>query len=173
MQNLFKLLSFCLALIVFQACQPSSSGVSSLTPEGGLNWLTIDEAQAINNVEEKRFIVDMYTTWCGWCKKMDAQTFNDPEVKAFIDQNFFVVKMDAETKDTVNFKGKEYEWRPGGRKGINTLALELLGGRQSYPTIVYLDKDLNKIKSIPGFKQKDQFIKDLKDVLALDGKSEG
>lgn len=173
MKQTFKIIGLSLILACLYACQPTSSGVSSLTPEGDLNWLTIDEAQNINNVEGKRFIVDMYTTWCGWCKKMDAQTFNDPEVKAFIDEHFFVIKMDAETKDTVNFKGKEYEWRPGGRKGINTLALELLGGRQSYPTIVYLDKELNKIKSIPGFKQKDQFINDLKDILALDGKSEG
>lgn len=154
---------------LFGACQPSSSGVNTLTPEGGLNWLTLDEAQAINNVEGKRFVVDMYTTWCGWCKKMDAQTFNDPEVKAYLDKNFFVIKMDAETRDTITFKGKDYEWKPGGRKGINTLALELLGGQQSYPTIVYLDAELNKITSLPGFKQKDKFLEDLKSVLEQDG----
>jgi len=49
-----------------------------------------------------------------------------------------------------------------GRKGVNKLAVELLGSRMSYPTIVYLDKDMNKLKSSPGYKDPIKLMQELK-----------
>ena len=163
MRVIFGALLLC---FVFVGCKSDSPAVSTLNESGDLNWITIEQAESAKNKEGKFYLVDMYTSWCGWCKVMDRETFTNPEVKALLDEHFYVVKMDAESKTPITFKGKTYEWQSGGRNGINMLAYEFLGGRQSYPTMVYLDDKLNKISAIPGFKRPDQFLKDLQDIIA-------
>ena len=130
--------------------------------EGGMEWLSFDEVDKMSNKGDKKYLVDVYTSWCGWCKVMDKQTFTDDKVKDYVGENFHPVKFDAERKTPIPFNGKDYEWMPGGRKGINKLAVELLGGRMSYPSLVYLDKNMNKIKVSPGFKKPDQLLTELK-----------
>ena len=47
------------------------------------------------------------------------------------------------------------------RRGVNKLAMKMMNGRLGYPTLVYLDSNLNKIKSIPGYKKPDELLRDL------------
>lgn len=129
---------------------------------GGLQWMTIEQAAKMKNKGSKKYLVDVYTDWCGWCKVMDKKTFTDPAIQEYLKENFHVIKFNAEQKDVIDFKGKKYEWIPVGRRGVNQLAMELLGSRLSYPTLVYLDEDMNKIKSSPGFKKPEQLITELK-----------
>jgi thioredoxin-related protein len=129
---------------------------------GGMTWLSFEEAAKMKNKGSKKYLVDVYTDWCGWCKVMDKKTFTDPEIQAYLKENFHIIKFNAEQKEAINFKGKKYEWMPLGRKGVNQLAMELLGSRLSYPTLVFLDEDMNKIKSSPGFKKPEQLITELK-----------
>jgi len=132
---------------------------------GGMKWTTFDKiARSGKNEGNKKYLVDVYTEWCGWCKVMDKKTFTDPEIKKYLEENFHIVKFDAEQKEMVKFKDKEYNWVNGGRKGINQLAIELLGNRMSYPTLVYLDENLNKITASPGYKKPDQLIRELKAI---------
>ncbi|HSJ67441.1 MAG TPA: DUF255 domain-containing protein, partial [Anditalea sp.] len=49
-----------------------------------INWLTFEEAAAMTEKDPKMIIVDVYTDWCGWCKKMDKGTFTDPTVVEYI-----------------------------------------------------------------------------------------
>ena len=32
----------------------------------------------------RKYFIDVYTDWCGWCKKMDKDTFQNPEVAAYM-----------------------------------------------------------------------------------------
>lgn len=129
---------------------------------GGLQWTTFDALP--DNKEKKKYIVDVYTEWCGWCKVMDKKTFTDAGVQEYLNENFHMIKFDAEQKDAITFKGRIYDWKAGGRNGYNTLAKELLGNRMSYPTMVYLDENMNKIKAIPGYKKPDQLMAELKAI---------
>lgn len=129
---------------------------------GGMQWMTFDDVAKNPNKEGKKYLVDVYTEWCGWCKVMDKKTFTDPAVQAYLDENFHIVKFDAERKTPITFNGKVYDWQMGGKNGINKLAIELLGPRMSYPTMVYLDENLNKIRSISGYKKPNELLADLK-----------
>ena len=129
---------------------------------GGMKWMTFEDVAKHTNKEGKKYLVDVYTEWCGWCKVMDKKTFTDPEIQKFLDENFHIVKFDAEQKTSISFKGVFYDYVPAGKKGINKLAIELLGPRMSYPTLVYLDENLNLIKRVPGFKKPEQLMADLK-----------
>jgi len=133
---------------------------------GGMQWTTFDAiAESGSKPNGKMYLIDVYTDWCGWCKVMDKKTFTDPAVQAYLDEHFNIVKFDAEQKDPLTFKGRIYEWQSGGRNGYNQLAKELLGTRMSYPTMVYLDENMNKIKAIPGYKKPDQLLGELKNLV--------
>lgn len=142
--------------------QKSTTTKTSQPIANAMDWLSFDDVEKMGNKEGKKYLVDVYTSWCGWCKVMDRQTFTNPEVQAYVDEKFHPVKFDAEQKDPIGFKGKQYEWTPGGRKGVNKLAVELLGGRMSYPSLVYLDAEMNKIRVSPGFKKPDQLLAELR-----------
>lgn len=132
--------------------------------DGSLTWLSVDEASKLKNLDGKYYFVDVYTHWCKWCKVMDAQTFTDSSVIKLLDEKFHVVKFNAEQTDIVNWNGTEYLYKAGGRRGIHTLALELLNGRLSYPSIAILDKDRKPIKIIVGFKKPEQLLKELNNL---------
>jgi len=147
---------FCL---LFISCQEKTEYKKN--KDGSLTWLSIDEAAGLKNKAEKLYFVDVYTSWCKWCKVMDQQTFTDPGVIKFLDEQFHVVKFNAEQTDAVNWNGSEYIYQAGGRRGIHTLAPELLKGRLSYPSFAVLDKDRNPIKIIVGFKKPEQLMREL------------
>ena len=73
-----------------------------------IRWFTVEEAYQLNKISPKPFFVDVYTDWCGWCKRMDATTFQDPAVAAYLNAYFYPVKFDAESKDTIRFLEKTF-----------------------------------------------------------------
>jgi thioredoxin-related protein len=146
-------------VIIFSGC---NQGKSTSHQDGTLQWLTIEEADAIRKEgTNKKFLVDVYTDWCGWCKVMDKKTFTDPALIAYLNENFHVVKFNAEQKETVRFKDQDYIWEPLGRNGINKLGLTLLQGRLSYPSLVYLDQEMDIISISPGYKEAPQLMSEL------------
>ena len=73
-----------------------------------LKWYTWEEAVALNKVTPKKMMVDVYTDWCGWCKKMDKGAFVDPEVAAYISANFYPVKFNAEQRTEIKFNEETF-----------------------------------------------------------------
>jgi thioredoxin-related protein len=115
-----------------------------------IHWITsIDELQAKMQQSPRKIYVDVYTGWCGWCKKMDGVTFTNPEVVKYINNNFYALKLDAERKDTIHFMGKTYFFNPQAR--CNTFAAELLKGNMSYPTSVLMLENFQSPTPIPGY----------------------
>ncbi len=127
------------------------------TENVAVNWVGIDELEELSKKEQRKVMVDLYTDWCGWCKRMDQATFQHPEIAEYLNEHFYAVKFNAELKEKLSFKGKEYEYVKPGRRGHNELAFNFASGRMSYPTIAFLDENLERINSFPGFKQPQQF----------------
>jgi len=136
-----------------------------VTPEG-LSWYTIDDLDKMTDLGDKKVLVDMYTSWCGWCKVMDKKTFTDPEVVTYLNDNYVLIKFNAEQREPITFKGETFEWIKRGRNGTNQLALKMMSGRAVYPTMVYLDPNREVIASVPGYKKPDQLLADLRKLEA-------
>lgn len=120
-------------------------------------WISFAEAVNRNNTAPKKLLIDVYTDWCGWCKKMDAATFRHPDIAKYLSENFYTVKLNAEMTDVIVFNGDTMGLVQGyGRKGTHELALRLMNGKASYPTIVYLDEQLGMIMPDPGYKGPEQ-----------------
>lgn len=125
-----------------------------------VNWLSWEEAMTLASKEDnaKKIFVDVYTDWCGWCKKMDKDTFQNPQVAAYMEENFHMVKLDAEDLNPKEFKGKTFNFVPSGRKGYHQLAAYLLNGRLSFPTVVFMDEKLNLLSPVPGYQKPGPFM---------------
>ncbi|WP_026951735.1 thioredoxin family protein [Algoriphagus mannitolivorans] len=128
----------------------------SLTTQAQIKWMKFEEAVAMNAKNPKMILVDVYTDWCGWCKKMDAETFTDPKVVDYISKNFYAVKMNAEdTQRTFEFMGKTYnEAQMAAAMRVN-----------SYPNFVLIEPKLQNIAQLPGYRQPEQFISGLNELL--------
>ncbi|MDA9774232.1 DUF255 domain-containing protein [Saprospiraceae bacterium] len=122
-----------------------------------IEWLTWEEVSEKMHEEPRKVVVDVYTEWCGWCKKMDASTFKNPEVVNYINENFYAIKFDAEYKKSIYLNGKEYKFIKSGRKGYHELAAKILRGKLSYPSLVFLDQNMKVIQPIPGYRDANTF----------------
>jgi len=101
-----------------------------------VKWLNLTELTTAYNKQPKPIIIDVYTSWCGWCKVMDKETYGNDKVADYINENYYAVKFNAETKDAVILGTKTYGYNPAYK--ANDLAVYLLGGRMGYPTTVLL-----------------------------------
>jgi thioredoxin-related protein len=126
-----------------------------------MSWEDMLKAQ---EKEPKKVFVDVYTDWCGWCKRMDAHTFTHPEVIKLMNQYFYAVKFDAEGDDIIIHKGKTYTNPHSfpGKKDTHQFAKYLLNGQLSYPTIVMLSENLDSYGPIPGYRKPADLIPMLK-----------
>ena len=108
-----------------------------------VNWVSFEEAIALNQKEKRKILVDVYTDWCGWCKKMDRTTYSHPKIVEYINEKYYAVKLNAEMTDTVRL-GKQLfvNENPDSRRSPHQLAVSLLNGKMGYPSTVLLDENI-------------------------------
>lgn len=159
-----KPIYFSFLFLIFLAT-PVSRCFAQNSEKGGIQWMSFEDAIKKNAKKPKKIFIDVYTDWCGWCKVMEKETFTDPTIIAYMNANYYAVRLNAERTDVVNFKGKDYKFTvtdPAHNKGYHELASMLLGGRLSYPTIVFMDEGMNLLQAIPGYRKPpelDMFLK--------------
>lgn len=136
-------------------------GLSSLCAEAQeVEWISWSEAAELVSTEKnpKKIFIDVYTDWCGWCKKMDKDTFQNAEVAAYMSKKFYMVKLDGEGKEPIEYKGKTYKFVPQGRNGYHEFAATMMQGRLSYPTTIFLDEEMNMLSPVPGYQKPKPFL---------------
>ena len=133
-----------------------------------INWISWEEmisARANDSVKKKVFI-DMYTGWCGWCKRMDGTTFKDANIVKYMNENYYNIKFDAESRDTINFNNHQFinsdpsfiKSNPNSRGKTHLFAHSLLDGSLSYPSYVILDENLARLMIYKGFKDTEKLL---------------
>ena len=74
-----------------------------------VEWLTLNQAEERMAKEPRKVLVDVYTTWCGPCKMLDQNTFQNPQVVEYINKHYYAVKINAEGPDPITFRGTVYK----------------------------------------------------------------
>lgn len=143
MKNLFLLCSFLLATNLVHA-------------QESITWLKFEEAVAANEANPKMLLVDVYTDWCGWCKKMDRDTFTHSDVISYVNERFYAVKLNAEdSKRTFDFMGKTY----------TEAEMAAIMRVRSYPNFVVIDPTLQNMAQMPGYRQPAAFISGIDELI--------
>lgn len=114
-----------------------------------IEWITFDELAEKQEVAPKKVLISVYTKWCGWCKKMDKEIYANEDLATYVNDNFYAIQLDAETKKSINFKGKTYNYVSDYK--VNELAAVLLQGQMSYPSTIIMMEDMTQIESFPGY----------------------
>jgi len=76
------------ALLVFPAGAQTQQPQTTPASTAKIKWLDFEEAVALNSKKPKKIFIDMYTDWCGWCKKMDAATFINPVIVDYMNEHY-------------------------------------------------------------------------------------
>ncbi|MHC1731563.1 MAG: thioredoxin family protein [Bacteroidales bacterium] len=116
-----------------------------------VKWYSIEEAVAMAQKSPRPMFVDAYTDWCGWCKKLDKDTFSNPVIAEILNTKYYAVKFDAEGKEPVTFQGRKFV-NDGSLGKTHQLAYALLQGKLGYPSLVFLTASSELITPISGYK---------------------
>jgi thioredoxin-related protein len=144
-----------ISFFILQATTFKKSALRNMDEGDQITWMSIEQAEEACKKKPKKIFIDVYTDWCGWCKKMDKSTFMDPAVVKYVKEEFYAVKLDAEDKNNIIFKNKVF--KHNDQQKANELAVLFLNGEMSYPSIVYLDEKLNVIQTMGGYVDGSQF----------------
>jgi thioredoxin-related protein len=142
MNQLHNLLALAV-LILSLAAQP----VAAQTPSA-LQWLPFDEAVERAKAENKKLLVDVYTDWCGWCKKMDKEVYANVTVGSILTRHFVLAKLNAEGPKEITYKGTKLTQR----------RFAAAVGVTGYPSTIFLEPDAKPITLLPGFVPAPRFV---------------
>lgn len=122
----------------------TSQHATSQKPE--IEWMGFEKLEDSLQANNKPVLVYFYTDWCVYCKKMDKNAFLNPEIVSKINKDFYAVKMNAESLDSVEFEGQTFinEQARTKRNGVHQIPMILAGrgnNNISFPTLLVLDKN--------------------------------
>jgi thioredoxin-related protein len=134
---------FCLIILLFSCQNPAWPGEAI-----SVSWREFDAGLAEARTSGKKVLVNVYTTWCGWCKRMDAQTFRNNAVAAYLEKHYIPVKLNAESDATVSFQGEIFT------EAELAAAFDITG----YPATIFLKHDGEPITIFPGYAEASSFL---------------
>lgn len=115
---------------------------------GGDMWRGWNEGLAEASKTGRPVVVDVYTDWCGWCKRMDRDVYAREDVREYLETNFVPVKINAESNEKATYLGRDLTSR--------TLAA---GFRVTgYPMTIFLRPDGQHLVNVPGYIPHEQFM---------------
>ena len=98
MKNLLILIFFCSSFFSF------SQGEKKVA----IDWIPLEKAKQYAKKYNKTIFIYFYKEHCPFCDEMKNETLNNITVINLINNNFFPVKIDTRTKDTIYYNGKAY-----------------------------------------------------------------
>ena len=145
-----KKILYVLALVVLTSFKPADKAAT-----GKINWVTMEEAVALQKTTPKKIIMDAYTNWCGPCKMLDKNTFQNEDVANYINEHYYAVKFNAEGNAAVTYKNQSFgnpnydPAKANSRNSSHEFARYLKV--RAYPTMIFFDEDANYITPVTGY----------------------
>ena len=97
---------------------------------------------------KRPILVDVYTDWCGWYKRMDRDVYARADVRDYLARHFVTIKLNPEADLSANYEGKAYTGRSLAWRFRVT----------GYPTTIFLHAQGDHIANAPGYVPADRFL---------------
>jgi len=136
-----------------------------------INWISLEKAKKYAKKYDKNIFVYFYKKDCPYCEEMKRETFSDQKVIDLINHNFFPVKIDSRTKDTILYNRIKYSNQQPISHGstfrhdfYHEVARFNRNGEDltTTPTIVLFNSKFEKIKVLPGKQAKPLLLRNIK-----------
>jgi thioredoxin-related protein len=142
----------CLTLPAYAGSGAAAPASPAPTPASGMAWRAWDRGIEESRTSGRPVLVDVYTDWCGWCRRMKAEVYTRPEVRDYLEEHFILIELNAEASDPARYEGKAYTSR----------SLAARFGVSGYPTTVFLRPGGDHLVSVPGYIESPRFLQVLR-----------
>ncbi|MDD8018985.1 MAG: thioredoxin fold domain-containing protein [Bacteroidota bacterium] len=122
--------------------------LSTISLAKDLRWKNFNDGIAEAKKSGKKVLVDVYTDWCTWCKKMDEVTYSDKNIKTYLEKNYVLIKLNAEGNENISYAGQK----------ISPAQFAQQMGIDGYPATLFLDGRGEPITVLPGYSEPKMFI---------------
>ena len=124
------------------------AGTAHAAGAGSIRWQGWDSGLRTAVKTQRPVLVDVYTDWCGWCRRMERDVYSRDDVRDYVSRRFVTVKLDAEAGDEASYEGKIYTSRSlAGRFRVT-----------GYPTTLFLRANGEHLVNVPGYVPADRFL---------------
>jgi len=117
-----------------------------------INWMQFDVGLAKAKKEKKHMFVDFTTAWCGWCKKMEAETFSRPEVIKYVNDNFIAARVIGDSEKELDIEGYKISER-------NLTTGEF--GVKGFPAFAFLSPEAKVVRLLSGYRPAENMMEEL------------
>ncbi len=121
-----------------------------------IQWYGIDQVEQVAQKTPKKILIEVFTNWSDGFRQLERCALNQTQIINYLNEKFLMIKFDAETRSDINFRNKTYHFVSQSGVGFNELASNLLQGQMVYPTLVFLDENMNLIQTIQ-YRSPEQF----------------
>ena len=126
-----------------------------------LKWLDWNTGYPLAKIQNKIILVDAYTDWCGWCKKMDKDTYTNPDIIKAINKDFIIIKFNPELENIV------YELEGNKISGRELFGQLTQGKSTGFPTTYFIQPNTKQIQIVAGYIAPNDFMKVLAQALVM------
>lgn len=126
----------------------------TVSAEAQIKSYSFQELDSLQQTEARPVAVFIHTDWCKFCQAMKHTVFENKKIQSLLNQNFYFIQLDAESKEEVLFQNHSFQFKPSGNgKGIHELAEQLASkdGETTFPTMCFLNSDYEIVFQYPGF----------------------
>lgn len=148
--SLRKRLHYLLIFAVYFLCICSISilAIETDAEDNQLKWLSYSQGLTKSKVEDIPALIYFYSDNCGYCRKIENETFSNEEITRIMNQDFSLIKINSNSADIVLVNGEEITER-----ALSSTVYQVRGN----PTVWFLDEGNKKIAPLPGFVEQDIF----------------
>lgn len=108
-----------------------------------LNWLTYNEGLVKSMIENKPTLIYFYSDQCGWCRRLEEESFSDPDIQSMMSSYFSIIKINSNSSKTILDENDNQI----SERELSERIFQVRGN----PTIWFLDSGNERIASLPGY----------------------
>ena len=97
-----------------------------------------------------KIFVHFYSDWSVTSNVMMRTTYQHPLIAAYLNKNYYCVNFNATTKDTIDYNGTKFI-NEGKEHPFHQFAIQISGGKLTFPSNIYINSDLTLISAVPGY----------------------
>jgi len=147
-----------------------SMGVSIAQQAPAIHWVKFEELDSLQKKEQRPVFIFLHTSWCGYCKLFERRSLRNPEVIQQLNRYFYCVDFDAESKQSITFRGRVWKFQPTGiETGLHEMTTYLLQPYKvsAYPGLLFRDASFKPVTGIFSALSPNEFLQLTDQVAAL------